>query len=138
VFDGVWTEVADLLSVDPGLQAKTLLEMLMHREESFHLGHLGHLRTLQRRIRGWRALNGPDIDVKFRQKHKPGKQSQSDWTHCEELKVTINGAAFPHMLFHFMLPYSRWETAYISFSESYDNLVSGYTRAIRELGALSL
>jgi transposase len=133
VFDGVWPEMADLLSFDPGLQAKTLMQMLMDREESFHLGHL---RTLQRRVREWRALNGPEIDIKFRQIHKPGKQSQSDWTHCEELCVTIDGVAFPHMLFHFMLPYSRWETAYISFSESYDNLVSGYTRAIRELGAV--
>jgi hypothetical protein len=119
--------------VDPGLQAKTLMQMLMDRDECFHWGHL---RTLQRRIRNWRALEGPDQDVKFRQSHTPGKQGQSDWTHCDELKVTIDGVAFPHMLFHFMLPYSRWETAYISFSESFDNLVSGYTRAIAELGAV--
>jgi hypothetical protein len=89
--------------------------LLMDGEESFHLSHL---RTLQRRVREWRALNGPDIDVNFRQKHKPGKQSQSDWTHCEELNVTIDGAVFFHMLFRFMLPYSRWEAAYISFSEN--------------------
>jgi transposase len=133
IFDGVWLELEQLLIVDPGLQAKTLMQMLMDRDEAFHWGHL---RTLQRRVREWRALKGADHDVKFRQIHKPGKQSQSDWTHCEELKVTIDGVAFPHMLFHFMLPYSRWETAYISFSESYDNLVSGYTRAIAELGAV--
>jgi len=133
IFDGVWPELEQRLTIDPGLQAKTLLQMLMDRDESFHWGHL---RTLQRRVRDWRALKGADQDVKFRQIHIPGKQSQSDWTHCEELLVTINGAAFPHMLFHFMLPYSRWETAYISYSESYENLVSGYTRAIAELGAV--
>ena len=133
VFDGVWPDIEELLSNDPGLQVKTLMQMLMDEDESFHWGHL---RTLQRRIRDWRALKGADNDVKFRQLHVPGKQSQSDWTHCEELKVTIDGVSFPHMLFHFMLPYSRWETAYISFSESYDNLVSGYTRAIVELGAV--
>jgi Integrase core domain len=72
--------------------------------------------------------------VMFRQQHKPGQQSQSDWTHCDVLQVTIDGQPFPHMLFHFMLPYSRWETAYIAFSESFDNLVSGYTRALGELG----
>ncbi len=134
VFDGVWPELEQRLTIDPGLQAKTLMQMLMERDECFHWGHL---RTLQRRVRDWRALKGADQDVKFRQIHIPGKQSQSDWTHCEELLVTINGAAFPHMLFHFMLPYSRWETAYISYSESYENLVSGYTRAIAELGAVS-
>lgn len=133
VFDGVWPDIEDLLSHDPGLQVKTLMQMLMDQDESFHWGHL---RTLQRRVRDWRALKGPNNDVKFRQIHVPGKQSQSDWTHCEELQVTIDGVPFPHMLFHFMLPYSRWETAYISFSESYDNLVSGYTRAITELGAV--
>lgn len=133
VFDGVWAEIEDMLSFDPGLQVKTLMQMLMDRDESFTWGHL---RTLQRRVRDWRALKGADHDVKFRQLHKPGKQSQSDWTHCSELKVTIDGQPFPHMLFHFMLPYSRWEAAYISFSESYDNLVSGYTRAIAELGAV--
>lgn len=133
VFDGVWEELEQMLTNDPGLQVKTLMQMLMDRDESFQWTHL---RTLQRRVRDWRALKGPDSDVKFRQLHKPGKQSQSDWTHCEELNVTIDGVAFPHMLFHFMLPYSRWETAYISLSESYDNLVSGYTRAIVELGAV--
>jgi hypothetical protein len=133
IFDGVWGEIEETLSVDPGLQAKTLMQMLMDRDEVFNWGHL---RTLQRRVRDWRALKGADQDVKFRQLHKPGRQSQSDWTHCEKLKVTIDGVLFPHMLFHFMLPYSRWETAYISFSESFDNLVSGYTRAIAELGAV--
>jgi len=133
VFDGVWSELEQLLVSDPGLQAKTLMQMLMDRDDSFQWSHL---RTLQRRIRDWRALKGADNDVKFRQRHQPGKQSQSDWTHCDELKVTIDGAPFSHMLFHFMLPYSRWETAYISFSESYDNLVSGFTRAIVELGAV--
>lgn len=133
IFDGVWPELEQRLTIDPGLQAKTLMQMLMERDECFHWGHL---RTLQRRVRDWRALKGAEQDVKFRQIHIPGKQSQSDWTHCKELLVTINGAAFPHMLFHFMLPYSRWETAYISYSESYENLVSGYTRAIAELGAV--
>jgi transposase len=133
IFDDVWTELAEMLSIDPGLQVKTLMQMLIDRDESFNWTHL---RTLQRRVRDWRALKGPDQDVIFRQIHKPGKQSQSDWTHCTELEITIDGQPFPHMLFHFMLPYSRWETAYISFSESFDNLVSGYTRAVSELGAV--
>lgn len=133
VFDVVWPELEELLKLDPGLQVKTLMQMLIDRDASFHSGHL---RTLQRRVRDWRAMNGAAQDVKFRQLHAPGKQSQSDWTHCSELNVTIDGQPFPHMLFHFMLPYSRWETAYISFSESYDNLVSGYTRALEELGVV--
>jgi len=133
IFDGVWREIEAMLSADPGLQAKTLMEWLIDREEIFNYSHL---RTLQRRVLEWRVLKGPGNDIMFRQRHEPGKQSQSDWTHCEELGVTVDGQPFPHMLFHFMLRYSRWETAYISFSESFENLVSGYTRALAELGAI--
>lgn len=132
-FDSVWPEIEEMLAADPGLQVKTLMQVLINRDESLHWGHL---RTFQRRVRDWRALKGPDLEVMFKQLHKPGKQSQSDWTHCNELGVMIDGQPFPHMLFHFMLTYSRWETAYISYSESYDNLVSGYTRAVAELGAV--
>ncbi|MGY3695906.1 hypothetical protein ACVIGA_005986 [Bradyrhizobium sp. USDA 3240] len=30
-------------------------------------------RTLERRINAWRALNGPEQDVIFRQQHEPGR-----------------------------------------------------------------
>ncbi|MGH2479038.1 MAG: Mu transposase domain-containing protein, partial [Ktedonobacteraceae bacterium] len=62
---------------------------------------------------------------------------QSDWTHCNELDVKIDGQPFPHMLFHFMLPYSRWETAHLSHSESFDSLTTGYMKAVAELGAVT-
>lgn len=132
-FDTVWTEIESMLAGDPGLQAKTIMQLLIEQDETFHWGQL---RTLQRRVQKWRALKGPELEVMFKQLHLPGAQSQSDWTHCEELQVKIAGDDFPHLLFHFMLPYSRWETAYISHSESFDELVSGYTRAIVELGGV--
>src|SRR5208337_4156961 len=68
IFDGVWPELERMLVIDPGLQVKTLMQMLMDRDECFHWGHL---RTLQRRVRDWRALKGQDQDVKFRQIHEP-------------------------------------------------------------------
>lgn len=132
-FDQAWSEIESMLAYDPGLQAKTIMQVLIDRDESYHWGQL---RTLQRRVSRWRALKGPGQEIMFKQLHLPGAQSQSDWTHCEELGVRIAGQPFPHLLFHFMLPYSRWETAYIANSESYDELVSGYTRAITELGAV--
>lgn len=133
-FADIWVTLEEMLSTNPGLQSQTLMQWLMDQyPEQFHLGHL---RTLQRRIRKWRALKGPDQAVMFPQRHIPGKQSQSDWTHCNELGVKIDGQPFPHMLFHFMLQYSRWETAFISHSESFDNLTMGYMRAAAELGAV--
>lgn len=134
VFSEVWPQVETMLSIEPGLQSQTLMQWLIDRHpEQFDWRHL---RTLQRRIRKWRALKGPEQEVMFPQQHIPGKQSQSDWTHCNELDVTIDGQPFPHMLFHFMLPYSRWETAFISRAESFDCLTMGYMRAITELGAV--
>jgi hypothetical protein len=135
VFESVWIEIEAMLELDSGLQSQTLMQWLIDEyPEQFNWSQL---RTLQRRIRKWRALKGPDLDVKFPQVHIPGKQSQSDWTHCDELGVLIDGQPFPHMLFHFMLTYSRWETAHISNSESFDNLTMGYMRAVAELGGVA-
>jgi len=132
-FAGVWSTVEQMLSMNSGLQSQTIMQYLIdeYPESQFRWGQL---RTLQRRMRDWRGLKGPEQDVKFPQNHIPGKQSQSDWTHCDELGVTIDGHEYPHKLFHFMLPYSRWETAHISNAESFDNLTQGFERAAQELG----
>lgn len=133
-FADVWTMIEEMLSIDPGLQSQTLMQWLIDQDEEKY--SWSQLRTLQRRIRDWRALKGPDQEVMFPQRHIPGKQSQSDWTHCNELGVKIDGQPFPHMLFHFILTYSRWETAFISHSESFDSLTMGYMKAVAELGAV--
>lgn len=132
IFAEVWPGIEDMLSTDPGLQAQTLMQWLL--DEHGDKYNWGQLRTLQRRMQRWRAVHGPDKEVMFKQQAIPGKQSQSDWTHCDSLNVTIAGHAFPHMLFHFMLVYSRWETAHISTSESFENLTCGYMKAVAELG----
>lgn len=135
-FGNVWDLVEEMLGTNPGLQSQTIMQHLIDEfpEQDFKWTQL---RTLQRRIRNWRGLKGPDQDVKFPQIKIPGKQSQSDWTHCDELGVSIDGKPFPHMLFHFMLPFSRWETAYISQSESFESLTAGYMRAVAELGCVA-
>jgi hypothetical protein len=51
-------------------------------------------RTLERRVRDWRALRGPPRDVIFRQNAEPGRVALSDFTDADELGVTIAGAAF--------------------------------------------
>lgn len=131
-FVEVWSDVEAFLRREPELQSQTLMQWLIDRDgERFHWGQL---RTLQRRISNWKATYGPDTEVIFRQVLVPGRQSQSDWTHCDELEVTIEGRPFRHMLFHFMLPYSRWETVFISNSESFENLTCGYMKAVAELG----
>lgn len=61
-------------------------------------------------------------------------QSQSDFTNMNALKITIQDEQFDHLLFHFMLPYSHWESIYLCFSESFESLVAGFEKAIWELG----
>lgn len=138
-FKEVWPTLERMLENAPGLEAKTLLEWLVEQahEEGDSAFHFGQLRTLQRRIRAWRAEKGPDKEVIFPQKILPGKQSQSDYTNMNGLRIHIHGEFFPHLLFHFMLPYSRWETVSVCCSESFESLVSGYTAAVWELGAVA-
>ena len=118
-FAGVWSEDIEPLlrtDVDRILTAPTVLEWLDGR----HPGRFGrsHLRTLQRRMRDWRALNGPDREVYFEQEHPPGREAQMDFTHCDSLEVTIGGEQFDHMLFEFILSHSGWRYAQICFSET--------------------
>ena len=119
-FAGVWEEVHSRLKVNPGLQAKTLFEDLQRRYPGRFAD--GQLRTLQRRLKAWRALEGPPKEVFFPQKHEPGELCQSDFTHMDTLGVTIQGRPFDHLIYHFVLTYSNWEWGTICFSESFESL----------------
>jgi hypothetical protein len=134
-FDNVWLEIKNMLQHSPGLHAKTLMIYLIRNNpEQFNMTML---RSLQRRIKDWRIVDGPDKEVIFRQTLEPGRQSQSDCTVMNSLNITIAGKPFPHMLFHWMLPFSRWETVSVCFSESFDSLSQGYESAVWELGAVA-
>ena len=136
-FGGVWDEeIVPLLRGDPKgkLQATVILEWLQER----HPGRFNasHLRTLQRRLRDWRALHGPEREVYFEQKHPPGREAQMDFTHCGELGVTIGGEPFEHLLFQLILSHSGWRYAQVCFGETFSALVSGLQGALWELGAV--
>ena len=131
-FEAVWGEVQGLLEVNPGLEAKTIFEYLQRR----YTGRFaeGQLRTLQRRVKVWRATEGPVKEVFFAQRHQPGRLSASDFTHMSELGITIQGQSFPHLLYHLVLTYSNWESATVCFSESFESLCEGFQNAVWELG----
>ena len=133
-FEAVWPEVEALLEQDNGLQAKTVFEELQRR----HPGEFpaGQLRTLQRRFRHWRALHGADKEVYFAQVHRPGEQCQSDFTAMDALGVTIAGEAFAHLLYHFVLTYSNWESVSLCYSETFEALSEGFQGALWRLGGV--
>ncbi len=131
VFD---TEVVPLLAADHHgvLAATTILAELNRR----HAGRFteGQLRTLQRRVRQWRALNGPEKEVYFPQEHPPGREAAYDFTHCEELGVTIGGEPFDHLLFELVLSSSGWRWPTVALSESFEALALGVQEALWQLG----
>lgn len=133
-FEEVWDEVVALLDMNAGLEAKTVFADLQRR----YPGRFpdGQLRTLQRRVKVWRALEGPEREVFFAQTHQPGALCQSDFTHMAQLKVTIDGQPFDHMIYHLVLTHSNWETGTVCFSESFESLAEGLEGALWELGAV--
>jgi hypothetical protein len=137
-FAGVWdAEVVPLLKGAPKLMAVTLLRKLQddHPERFSD----GMLRTLQRHIRHWRALEGPPKEVFFPQEHAPGQRGLSDFTAMGELRITIADVSFPHILYHFVLAFSRWEHAeVVAGGESFEALSKGLQNALWQAGGAPL
>jgi hypothetical protein len=133
-FEVVWGELEELLTVNPGLEAKTLFDYLQRQSPGRFAD--GQLRTLQRRLKVWRATTGPAKEVFFAQQHHPGRLSASDFVHMNDLEITLQGQSFPHLLYHFVLTYSNWETGTVCFSESFESLCEGFQNAIWELGKI--
>jgi len=133
-FAGVWPEVEAMLRDEPRLKAKTIFEELQAKQPGRFQD--GQLRTLQRQIRQWRASDGADREAFFPQVHHPGDVGASDFTDMSSLDITIGGRSFPHLLYHFVLTYSNWETASICFSESFESLAEGFQNAVWKLGGV--
>ncbi len=95
----------------------------------------GVRRTLERRIREWRAVHGADREVIFRQTHEPGVQGLSDFTDMNDLGITVAGIALDHRLYHFRLVYSGFEHAHVVLGgESFVALAEGLQDALWTLG----
>ena len=133
-FQDVWSELRDRLELNPGLQAKTLFEDLQRRFPGRFPD--AQLRTLQRKIKTWKAVEGPPKEVFFDQVHTPGELCASDFTCMNDLHVTLAGQPFEHMVYHFVLTYSNWETGTVCFSESFESLSQGLQNALWELGGV--
>jgi len=129
VFDA---EVVPMLKANPGLRPIAVLEELLRRHPELQPGIR---RTLERRIRQWRALHGPEREVIFRQTHEPGRMGLSDFTDMAEAGVTVAGAPLPHRLYHFRLAFSGFEHAHVVLGgESFVALAAGMQDALWALG----
>jgi hypothetical protein len=131
----VMPEAARYLEAAPEIEAKGLLAHLKISKPD--LARSVALRTFQRGVKVWRAMNGPPKEVFFPQAHEPGRAAQFDWKRAAELEITIAGAPFDHLLGHFVLPCSNWERATVCFSESFVSLKAGVQAGYWALGGVT-
>lgn len=129
IFDA---DVVPMLEAAPGLRAITIFEELTRRHPQLQPCVR---RTLERRIRAWRALHGPEREIIFRQVHEPGQMGLSDFTEMGDLNIGIAGVPLDHRLYHFRLVYSGFEHAHVILGgESYVALAEGLQNALWALG----
>ena len=135
-FAEVWrAELVPMLTTIPSLRATTLLEELQRRHPARYPDRM--LRSLQRRVAHWRATEGPERELIFRQEHPPGLQGLSDFTDGGRLGVTLGGERFPHLLYHFWLAFSGWQyVKAICGGESFTALTEGVQEALWQLGGV--
>ena len=131
----VWdAEIVPILRDGSAIRAIAVFDEMMRRHPE--LGR-GVRRTLERRIRTWRALNGPDQEVIFRQQHPPGRMGLSDFTDMGDLRITIAGEPLDHRLYHFRLAFSGFEHAHVVLGgESFVALAEGLQNALWALGGV--
>jgi hypothetical protein len=129
----IWdSEVVPILKATPHLRAIAVFDELRRRHPALDPGVR---RTLERRMRGWRAVEGPQRDVIFRQEHEPGRLGLSDFTDTSELAVTIDGLPLAHRLYHFRLAFSGFAHAHVVLGgESFVALAEGLQNALWALG----
>ena len=129
IFDA---EIVPMLQAAPGLRPIAIFEEMQRRHPQLPEGVR---RTMERRIRQWRALNGQDRDVIFRQVQEPGRMGLSDFTEMGDLAVRVGGEELDHRLYHFRLACSGFEHVHVILGgESYVALAEGLQNALWALG----
>jgi hypothetical protein len=129
-----WEEIAERLAQAPELEAKALFEELMGRRPGRY--EEGQVRTLQRRVKQWRAEQGPAKEIFLPQQHRPGEAMQTDFTSGSKLGVRIGGEPLEHLLCQSVLPYSNWQSVLVCRSESMLALRGGVQEAVFRLGGV--
>jgi len=127
-------EIVPLLKAAPGIRPVAIFEEMIRRHPELDEGVR---RTLERRIRAWRALHGEEQEVIFRQSHRPGRLGLSDFTDMTAFGVTIAGQPLDHRLYHFRLAYCGFEHAHVVLGgESFVALAEGLQNALWSLGGV--
>ena len=131
IFD---SQVAPILKNCPDIRSCAVFREIMRGNPRLDPGVR---RTLERRIKAWRAEHGADKDVIFRQKKEPGRVGISDFTSMNSLEITIARKSFDHKLYHFRLPWSGFVHARVVLGgESFAAFSLGLSEALGMLGGV--
>ena len=127
VFD---TVVVPILENSPGIRPVGVFQELMRRHPELDPGVR---RTLERRVRLWRAEHGPEQEVIFRQKHEPAtgfRLHPHGPSRCQCRRPASEAHAY-----HFRLPWSGFTHARVVLGgESFTALAEGLQGALWHLG----
>ena len=131
IFD---SQVVPILLNSPGIRPSAVFYELLRSNPELDPGVR---RTLERRIRAWKAEFGPDKEVIFRQNKEAGALGISDFTSMKEIEVTIGRRQFDHRLYHFRLPWSGFvHASVVEGGESFTAFSQGLEAALRDLGGV--
>ena len=130
-----WPEIEALLKQDAKLKPYILLDEMCRRHPGKFLP--SWQRTLERRVDQWKVEHQVEQEVFFDQDHMPGDVLALDFSHMNQLCVTIAGEHFDHLIFHGVLTYSNWEYAEVCLSESFEALAGGVQRCFHAIGGVT-
>ena len=132
---GIWDLVAvPWLESAPDLPAVFIYERLL--DEFPHLDESCR-KTVERRVRAYRATHGHPREVMFSQQAQPGQLGISDCTSMVRHRITILGERFDHLMYHFRLVDSGYEHAHVLLGgESFVGLSTGLQDALAGLGGV--
>lgn len=127
--ENIWdSQLVPLLEKNPSLLPNTLFEWL---NDNYPEYGASIKRTLQRRIKQWKTIHGPEKEVMFRQQKHPGQLGLSDFTVLKRVQITLNGEVFSHLLYHYRLAFSGWGfIKVIMGGESFAALSTGLQSAL--------
>jgi len=85
---------------------RAVLKVGMDAKSARKYRHADCLLSESLAARTWRTREDPFQDV-FDQIHRPSQLGASDFTHMNDLRVTLTVQPFDHMVYHFVLTYSQ-------------------------------
>lgn len=138
--EGVWQEhLLPALQREPSLKPVTLWRLLRRKEPDRDWSTVR--RTLERRVRHWKAIHGPAPEVMFPLVYEAGEIALCDFTKYKAGQITVQGERFDHLLFHYGLPWSGWSyvqmirggESFVALSEALQNAMEASGGVPREL-----